>query len=114
MKSSKPYKLHFIDPNNTNNTGFSKAIYPSGTIGYEGEIKDGKPHGYGKTFYPNGILGYEGEIQRGKPHGKGIEYYETGIIKCEGLFVEGKPSTNNKFYDTNGKLYPDNNGFTII
>ncbi len=110
MKSTYLQKLYFID--NTN--GIYKAIYSNGAIGYEGEIKQGKPHGKGKTFYPNGILGYEGQIQRGKPHGQGIEYYESGVIKCEGIFVEGKPLTSNKFYDANGRLYLDNMENTII
>jgi antitoxin component YwqK of YwqJK toxin-antitoxin module len=111
MFSTNPNKLHFISKNKN---GISKAIYPSGIIGYEGEIFNSKPHGYGKTYYSNGLLAYEGEFSNGKPHGHGIEYYEYGIIKCEGLFVMGKPLTSNKFYDTNGKLYTDNKDVIII
>ena len=37
---------------------------------YEGEWKDGKPHGRGKCIYADGVL-YEGEWKDGQSHGYG-------------------------------------------
>ena len=60
---------------------------------YEGEIKDGKPHGRGTEIYPSGAK-YVGEFKGGKRHGKGtyfVEYKEHDIAKkFEGLWEEGQ------------------------
>ena len=55
---------------------------------YDGEVKNGIPHGYGFIFYNDYIQSYEGEFKNGKPHGYGIRVYLSSIYKGE--FKNGK------------------------
>ena len=61
-----------------------------GWLQYEGEVKDGKPHGRGTLYYrADGLLKYEGEFKNGKPNGKGVLDRDNGAIKYEGNFKDG-------------------------
>ena len=57
-------------------------------IRYDGEFKDGKPHGKGATTYPNGDR-YEGELKNGDKHGNGTYTYSNGSSYV-GEFKNGK------------------------
>lgn len=76
---------------------------------YEGELKDGKPHGYGKHYYIDAYgdveMVYEGEWQHGDHHGKGTLYLNLktneGVIS--GVFENDEPVRYpypNEFYIT--------------
>ena len=45
---------------------------------YEGEHRNGEPHGFGNQTWPDGKR-YEGEFRNGKPHGHGTLVFEDGI-----------------------------------
>lgn len=78
---------------------------------YEGQVRDGKPHGEGTITFPqasasctgefiDGVLPrgrcgdgkntYEGELKQFLPHGKGVSRVSDGS-RHEGLFADGKP-----------------------
>ena len=57
-------------------------------IDYEGEFKDGKPHGQGTATYPDGGK-YVGEYKDGKYHGQGTETWPDGS-EYVGEFKDGK------------------------
>ena len=44
---------------------------------YEGEVKDGVPHGKGKSTLSDGSI-YEGNFKDGFPHGKGMSTSSKG------------------------------------
>ena len=89
---------------------------------YEGEIKNGRPHGKGTLFYNeekkrklytgdwvNGVQSgegiiewkngtrYEGHIENNKAHGYGVFFYLSGG-KYEGYFKDGEPNGFGKRY----------------
>ncbi|MCF0114660.1 MAG: hypothetical protein HUJ56_04850, partial [Erysipelotrichaceae bacterium] len=57
-------------PNEAHNN-WEKYSYPNGDL-YEGELKEGKPHGEGKIIYAKQGWIYEGQFLDGKPHGIGV------------------------------------------
>ena len=93
---------------------------------YEGEIKNGKPHGegtwksslwiyvgefekgymsgQGTKFSPDGKRKeYEGGMSGNNEHGKGIKYHSDGSKKMVGEFMHGFIH-NGIWYDKNGKI----------
>jgi len=93
---------------------------------YEGELKDGKPHGKGTYYWANGNKykgdfkdsmksgtgtfwsadgdRYEGEFEDNMKSGKGIDYYANGD-KYEGEFKDNMKSGKGKYYFINGDRY---------
>lgn len=77
---------------NGSKAGKGKRTYPDGSV-YEGEFKDGEPHGYGKMVYcdttikfMNQAKQHEGEYKKGVPHGQGkVVFYEGGVYEGEFL-----------------------------
>ena len=75
--------------------GTLTSLEPAGLKKYEGEYKDGKPHGQVTMIYYN-IDGsikkqeYEGEYKEGKPHGQGtmIFYNIDGSIKKQETYID--------------------------
>ncbi len=67
--------------------------YPdgNGTILYEGELKDGVPHGQGTEYRRDGTIAYEGEWKDGEHHGQGTAYLEDGTIWYEGEWKDNNP-----------------------
>ncbi len=70
---------------------------------YEGEMKNGKPHGKGINTDSKGNR-YEGDFVDGKPHGKGINTNSKGN-RYEGDFVDGKPHGKGIHTDSKGNRY---------
>jgi len=72
---------------------------------YEGEIKNGLPHGQGTFTWSNGKR-YEGEWKDGKPHGQGL-----GTInfpdgsKYIGRLKDGNPNGQGRITYSNGSKY---------
>ena len=60
---------------------------------YDGDFKNGEPHGYGQSFLDGGLV-YNGEFKEGKMKGKAI-IYEGSKILYEGEFDED----DNKYYN---------------
>ncbi len=55
--------------------GWQKISFENGD--YEGEFKDGAPHGFGRIQWKNGV-GYHGQFVGQKFHGKGCFFFENG------------------------------------
>ena len=73
------------------------------SVAYDGEMKEGRPHGYGKAYYRDGRF-YEGEWYKGRPHGEGKLYYDNMNIWYEGQWVKGKREGYGKSYYEDGTL----------
>ena len=52
--------------------------FPDGSV-YEGQLRDGVPHGYGKRVYTNGVI-YEGGWKSGLRDGFGKYIWPDGTI----------------------------------
>ncbi|GHT94586.1 hypothetical protein FACS1894122_11370 [Alphaproteobacteria bacterium] len=86
------YKGDFVmvELNGTGKVTFADGRYVKGNY-YEGDFKDGYPHGKGKRTYYDDETIYEGEFVKGKPHGNGKMTCGTSGTVDEGEFVDGKP-----------------------
>jgi hypothetical protein len=69
---------------------------------YEGEFKQGLPHGKGKYFFSDGEI-YDGDWANGVPHGNGIYKFKDGRT-YNGEYVEGQ-KTKGKLKFLNGSFY---------
>lgn len=89
--------------NNVAGSNFGTLYNVLGNRAYEGELKNGQPHGIGTAFFEDGYtISYHGEFKNGEPCGKGIMYYEDGEKYIEGDI----PSGTGKFYsETTGELF---------
>lgn len=109
-------------------TGLRKGTLQLPEGKYEGEIRDGKPHGNGKIFYnednDKDRVSYEGAWEEGLPTGEGIMVWKSGQkyvggwlkdkrsgwgtsyfasgIKVEGTSVDGKWKGKVNIYDLDG------------
>lgn len=63
-----------------------KIEYANGDV-YEGELRDGQPHGWGVLRSPDAK--HEGEWKNGKKHGKGVLKFADGDA-FEGDWKEGQ------------------------
>jgi len=75
---------------------------------FEGDIIDGKLQGYGK-MYREGIEEYEGEFKDGLPHGKGTMIYHVGFweneIEYEGEWKNGLWEGHGTLTFADGRVY---------
>lgn len=70
-------------------------LMPDGSK-YDGETKDGLPHGFGRLLNSYNMSIFEGDWLKGKPTGYGILYYANGDVFW-GEFANGKPNGNGSF-----------------
>ena len=75
--------------------------WPDGTK-YEGDMKDGKPHGYGRKVYRNKI--HVGQFLNGKRHGRGITRMQNGAV-YRGEFKDNVPDGEGVETLKSGKKY---------
>jgi hypothetical protein len=77
-------------------------VYANGDR-YEGQLKDGIPHGQGTLVYANGDR-YEGEWQDDKRHGQGTYTHSSGA-KYEGQWKGGKKHGEGTYKYSDGNRY---------
>ena len=70
---------------------------------YEGDWVNGEQHGKGKYTFSNGSV-YEGDFTNNEFHGKGKEIFENGDI-YEGDFIDSNPHGKGKKTFANGETY---------
>jgi len=70
---------------------------------YEGEFKDGLPHGYGEQSWPDGSY-YEGDFSEGFRHGKGAQLLDNGD-QYIGTFKRGLMNGMGTYIWANGTVY---------
>ncbi|MFI3210778.1 MAG: hypothetical protein R3Y64_06990 [Peptostreptococcaceae bacterium] len=79
-----------------------KLYFKDGSLMYDGDLKNGKPHGQGKMIYKYDTFNeeYIGEFRDGKKHGYGKEYCDLfhDYLAYEGEFQEDKRHGNGKEY----------------
>ena len=84
-------------------------IFPDGTV-YEGQMRNGVPHGFGKFVYPNGDT-YEGEFKDNRRDGVGNrrdgvgKYVVATGETYEGEFKDGKNDGFGKNVWPDGSTY---------
>ena len=87
--------------------GTNEAIEPKKVHGgkdyYEGEMKEGKPHGVGKLYLCNCSI-YEGEFENGKMKGQGKLKWENGD-EYNGMVNAGKLDGRGTYTYANGDVY---------
>ncbi|KAL7537129.1 hypothetical protein ACHAXR_007607, partial [Thalassiosira sp. AJA248-18] len=76
---------------------------------YEGELKNGNPHGNGTFTDVNGFMFlngtvYKGDFRNGKPHGNGEMKHENGDV-YEGKFKNGMLHGNGTYTGVSGAVY---------
>ena len=72
-------------------------IYPNGDV-YDGEFKNGVPHGDGELAMKNGSR-FIGLFKNGKPNGVGTEYSFDGELIRRGFYLDGKFEASVKTLD---------------
>ena len=77
-------------------------VTPPKTV-YDGEKKDGKPHGQGTNTYPSGSV-YVGELKDGLISGQGVYTWADGD-KYKGDWKDGKQHGHGTFTNTSGEKY---------
>lgn len=90
-------------------SGFQcQLFYLSGSIQYEGLIRDRLKHGLGKEYYEIGTLKYQGLFVEDMYNDhQGISYFKNGKIQYKGSFVNGIRSGKGKEYARNGNVIYD-------
>jgi antitoxin component YwqK of YwqJK toxin-antitoxin module len=73
--------LYYYD--NTPFTGMVYAIYPDGSMEYEGEYREGVSWGVTKEWYPEGQLAYESTCRNGGLHGIERRWHNNGVLASE-------------------------------
>jgi antitoxin component YwqK of YwqJK toxin-antitoxin module len=88
-----------------------KLNYPSGSLMYEGQLKDGKMNGKGKLYRENGALWYDAEFVNNEVTGLGSIYFGistregiSGQDSMKGSFLAGLPHGNARYYLGDGSL----------
>ena len=90
-----------VDEVPDNFTGTGKFDDGCGNI-YDGQWKEGEPHGKGKIWWDNGEY-YEGDFKNGSPHGKGKMTNEDGEV-YEGGFAYGNFHGKGKLINADGTI----------
>ena len=73
--------------------------FPDGSV-YEGQLRDGLPHGFGKRVLTTGDI-YEGEFKAGKFDGFGKYFWPDGTI-YEGGWKDGKYDWFGRYVSSDG------------
>lgn len=71
--------------------------------GYEGDLKEGHPHGQGHRTWANGEE-YKGQWKHGRRNGKGVQLYPKGS-RYEGDWKDDERHGEGQYFYTNGDRY---------
>ena len=70
-------------------TGKCESYYPNGQKSWEGNFKDGKPHGTSNWWYESGQKSSKWSFKDGKEHGTYTTWYNNGQKEWEGNWKDG-------------------------
>lgn len=65
--------------------GEGVVYYPNGNKSFEGNFKDGLPHGYCVSFFKNECIEYKGEWKNGVKDGDGYQYRKVNLQYCNSV-----------------------------
>lgn len=72
---------------------------------YEGQKKDGVPHGYGVQIQASSEIMFEGQWKEGRPNGWGIISDKYHRIIYAGEFLDGQFHGTGTYFNKNGDIY---------
>ena len=94
--------LQFTKLDSQKNQAETIGLTQEGKVSFEGEMKDGKPHGDWTTFFEDGRPRWKGVKKEGVSHGPFIMWYPNGKRKIEGNYLEGKKHGLSTMWHLNG------------
>jgi hypothetical protein len=69
----------------------TREFYESGSLMFEGNVRDSKRVGYGTLYHENGAVKYSGNFKSNNIHGKGIKIsHDNATLGFEGDIIEGR------------------------
>ena len=86
--------------------GNARLVLLSGSLIYEGSLKEAAANGRGK-LYDDNILIYEGDFVQNMYQGKGKLYNQDGFLLYEGDFIQNLYHGEGKLYNPDGYLLYD-------
>ena len=94
--------LQFTKVDRQKNQAETIGLTREGKVSFEGELKDGKPHGDWTTFFPDGRPRWKGVKKEGISHGPFTMWYPSGKRKVEGNYQEGRKHGISTMWHLNG------------
>ena len=80
------------------------SYFENGDKSYEGQYKNGHPHGHGIYYWENGNKRYDGQFENRLPHRNGIIYYFNGNKQFEGQIEKNIVQGNGRYYSEDGNI----------
>ena len=99
--------LQFTKLDSQKNQAETIGLTQKGKVSFEGEMKDGKPHGDWTTFFEDGRPRWKGVKKEGVSHGPFIMWYPNGKRKIEGNYLEGKKHGLSTMWHLNGAKWKE-------
>ena len=99
--------LQFTKLDSQKNQAETIGLTQEGKVSFEGEMKDGKPHGDWTTFFEDGRPRWKGVKKEGLSHGPFIMWYPNGKRKIEGNYLEGKKHGLSTMWHLNGAKWKE-------
>jgi antitoxin component YwqK of YwqJK toxin-antitoxin module len=99
--------LQFTKLDSQKNQAETIGLTQEGKVSFEGEMKDGKPHGDWTTFFEDGRPRWKGVKKEGVSHGPFIMWYPNGKRKIEGNYLEGKKHGLSTMWHLNGAKWKE-------
>ena len=99
--------LQFTKVDRQKNQAETIGLTKEGKVSFEGELKDGKPHGAWTTFFPDGRPRWKGVKKEGVSHGPFTMWYPSGKRKIEGNYQEGKKHGISTMWHLNGAKWKE-------
>ena len=100
-----PDGLQFTKAEEDGNQSETVGLTSEGKVSFEGEMKNGKPHGEWTTFFPDGRPRWKGNKNEGVSHGPFTMWYQDGRKKMEGNYENGKKHGLSTMWHLNGSKW---------
>lgn len=100
-----PDGLQFTKPEVDRNQSETVGLTSDGKVSFEGEMKNGKPHGEWTTFFPDGRPRWKGNKNEGLSHGPFTMWYQNGRKKMQGTYKNGKKHGLSTMWHLNGSKW---------